>query len=263
MTLDQTLELVSTLLQTVVIALLVFRKIYKTLPLFSSYLVWLFLAYGLGQILSKYPTAVYQRGFLAVSLVDSAFMFCVLVELSMSVLKPIRASLPRWTFLLIGGLFAILFAVVWHFARPSGVGQWNWATQNLIRSDIASSMMRIVFFLAVAGFSQLLSIGWRDRELQIATGLGFYALVGLSVTLLHMNQGADNPNQYHLLDEVASGSYIFSLAYWIMSFAQKVPERREFTPQMQNFLLAIAGQARSTRLAMTPSSEFKRDKNTH
>jgi hypothetical protein len=189
-------------------------------------------------------------------------MFCVLVELSMSVLKPIRSSLPSWTFLLIGGLFALVFILVWPFAKPAEVGQWNLPSQYIIRLDITTTVLRIVFFLVLAGFSQFLSISWRDRELQIATGLGFYALVGLSVTLIHMNLGASNSYQYHYLDEVSSGSYIISLVYWIVSFAQKVPERREFTPQMQNFLLALAGQARSARITMSGSPEFKKGKNT-
>ncbi len=66
--------------------------------------------------------------------------------------------------------------------------------------------------------------------------------------LFHLSQGAGNPAldvQYHMLDQMVSASYVCSMDYWIVSFAQKVPERREFTPQMQNFLLALAGNARS------------------
>jgi hypothetical protein len=48
-------------------------------------------------------------------------------------------------------------------------------------------------------------------------------------------------------------SYICSLAYWIFSFAQREQERQEFTPQMQNFLLAITGAARGTRIALANS----------
>jgi hypothetical protein len=58
-----------------------------------------------------------------------------------------------------------------------------------------------------------------------------------------------------VLDELAAGSYICSMVYLIVSFAQKVPERREFTPQMQSFLLAVAGSARATRMTMANSSE--------
>ena len=263
MTLDNTLELVSTLVQTGVIAFLVFRRAYKTLPLFFSYLVWLLLLQGVNLSLSRFLTVprVYERVFLAVSIIDSVFMLCVLLELSLSVLKPIRSSLPRWTFLPILGLLALAFVLVWSFAKPPGMAQWNPTSQHIMQLDITNSVLWILFFLALAGCSQLLSIGWRDRELQIATGLGFYSLVGLSVTLLHMNQGAGNPDQYHLLDQIVTGSYVLSMVYWIVSFAQKEPERREFTPQMESFLLALAGQARNTRLAMTGSSQFKKGKN--
>lgn len=262
MTPDNILELVSAFVQTGVLALLVYRRVYKTLPLFFSYVVWLLLLQGVNLSLSRFLTAphMYERVFLTVSLIDSAFMFCVLVELSMSVLKPIRSSLPRWTFLLIGGLLALAFLFVWPFAKPPEIGKWNPASQHIMQLDITNSVLWILFFLALAGLSQLLSIGWRDRELQIATGLGFFSLVGLSVTLLHMNQGAGNPDQYHVLDQLVTGSYIVSMVYWIVSFVQKVPERREFTPQMQSFLLALASQARGTRVAISSSSEFKKGK---
>jgi hypothetical protein len=62
-----------------------------------------------------------------------------------------------------------------------------------------------------------------------------------------------------MLDQVAAGGYILSLLYWVVGFAQKVPERREFTPQMEGFLLALAGNARSSRMALNNSSqEFRR-----
>jgi hypothetical protein len=44
------------------------------------------------------------------------------------------------------------------------------------------------------------------------------------------------------------------MAYWVFSFAQQEAERREFTPQMQSFLMAVAGSARATRLTLTESA---------
>ena len=46
---------------------------------------------------------------------------------------------------------------------------------------------------------------------------------------------------------------LFSLVYWIVSFAQREQERHEFTPQMQNFLLAMTGATRSARVALANS----------
>jgi hypothetical protein len=48
-----------------------------------------------------------------------------------------------------------------------------------------------------------------------------------------------------------------SLAYWGVCFATKEAERREFTPQMQSLLLAMAGTARSTRIALAESAADK------
>jgi hypothetical protein len=66
------------------------------------------------------------------------------------------------------------------------------------------------------------------------------------------------------LNQFVVASYIVSLVYWAFSFAQQEAERREFTPQMRSFLLAVAGAARSTRVSLTGSHGDKpseKDKN--
>ena len=241
--------------EAVIIGLILFRRVYKTLPLFSSYLVWSFISDLGGYLLMRHFSAAGIRIYLTSAIIDSIFMFCVLIEVSMSVLKPIRAWLPRWVILALGLLITLVGGVVWHFIRFQGFSDLPAAYQFIAHLQMTLSAVRILFFLVLACFSQLLSIGWRDRELQIATGFGFYAIVSLSVALLHLNQGY-NPefnHQYHLLDAAVGASYFCSLLYWIFCFAQPVPERREFTPQMESFLLAVAGNARATRIAMTRS----------
>jgi hypothetical protein len=186
-------------------------------------------------------------------------MFCVLVELSMAVLSPLRSALPRWTVFAVATLLAAAFALIWPFAKPPGFGSLQPLSQVQVHLETTTAVLRILFFLAIAGCSQWLSLGWRDRELQIGTGLGFYSFVTLSITLLHMNLGTrthDVLSTYHMLDQVVVGGYILSLLYWVVSFAQKVPERREFTPQMEGFLLALAGSARNTRVSLSHSSKF-------
>ncbi len=115
--------------------------------------------------------------------------------------------------------------------------------------------MRVLFFLVLAACSQLLSISWRDRELQIATGLGFYSLVSIAVSIVQAGQTV-GPLYIHL-NEIVGASYLCSLLYWTFSFATKVAPRREFTPQMEGFLLAVAGAARSTRVSLTEARAQK------
>jgi len=264
MTLDQNIEIVATVVQAALIGLLVFRGNFKKLPLFSSYVIWLFLIPGAISVLSKRVASQhsYEYIFLAASVLDAVFMLCVLVELSMSVLSPIRSALPRWTVGAIGLLLLLVFAAIWPFAKPRGYTDLLSISQHIVHFDIATSVLRIGFFLGLAASSQLLSIGWRDRELQVATGLGFYSFVSLAASVVQMNLGtaATTMETYHLLNRIPVVGYILCSVYWIVSFAQKVPERREFTPQMEKFLLALAGNAHATRMVMRDSAQRKKEK---
>ncbi|MGD0732645.1 MAG: hypothetical protein ABR956_15390 [Terracidiphilus sp.] len=185
-------------------------------------------------------------------IVDSVLEFAVLTELVWSVLRPVRSSLPRGSLVVIGALVVALGAAIWPFAIIPGFSGASPEVHFLVRLQQTTSILQVVFFLALAGCSQLLSIGWRDRELQVATGLGIYSLAGLAVAMLHTNPGM-RP-YYSQLNEVEVAASLCSLMYWVFSFAQKEAERREFTPQMQSLLLAVAGSARASRIALSDST---------
>jgi hypothetical protein len=240
------------------LGLLVYKRAYKLLPLFSSYIAWS-LVNDLGSflIIRRFPNTELKI-FLASTIIDSIFMFCVLIEVSMSVLKPIRALLPRWAILAVALFIGLAGSLIWYLVKFPGFDKLQGDFQVIGHLQFTVSAMRLLFFLILAAFGHLLSIGFRDRELQIATGFGFYSLASICVGILHWNLGAGNPGldwQYHLLDQLVSACYSGSLIYWVFCFAQEVPERREFTPQMQGFLLAMAGNARTVRMAMSDSSD--------
>jgi hypothetical protein len=178
-----------------------------------------------------------------------------LFELSRSVLRPAAKFMPWWTSLAVAGLIVLICAAIWPFTQSSIFAAFNGQQRLLVHLQQTFSILRVLFFLALAGFSQLLSIGWRDRELQIATGLGFYSMMSISVSVLHTRL-ALYP-QYHRMDQIVGASYVCTLFYWVFCFAQQEAERREFTPQMQSFLLAVAGTARTTRLALVDSAAPK------
>jgi hypothetical protein len=246
--------------EAILILLMLRARLFKTFPAFLIYICWslvndiYFLAINYQN--NQPSLRVFE---LSIS-IDSFLMFGVLVELAWSVLRPIRSSLPRYSWLAIVGLILVAGSIVWliaGFAVPQNLTR---AGDIFFRLQQTGAILRVVIFLAMAGFSQLLSIGWRNRELQIATGLGLYSLVSLAVTILHTHQ-VPSTAQYHLLDEVASASYLFALCYWVFAFATREAERREFTPQMQSFLLAAAGSARAARVGLASSSTVKSRKN--
>ncbi|MGD0902492.1 MAG: hypothetical protein ABR924_06055 [Terracidiphilus sp.] len=256
MSLDSALWLAGIVAEAAVVGLLIHRRAWRILPVFCLYCFWdLFGNAGLYAVVRLAP-ASYLTAYLAETIVDSILEFGVLVELAWSVLRPLRASLPRGSLAVVGGLVAVLGAAIWPFAAIPGFGNLPPELHLLMRLEQTTAILRVLLFLALAGCSQLLSIGWRDRELQVATGLGFYSLASLVVAMLHTHEKMGPV--YNHLEQVAVASSICSLLYWVFSFAQKEAERREFSPQMQRALLAVAGAARTTRIAVADSTPAKR-----
>jgi hypothetical protein len=251
MSLDNALWFAGVLTETLLIGLLIYRKAWRLLPIFSTYCVYDLLTNLASFPISHYKldTYAYSTIYLAETVIDSLFGFCILVELGWSVLRPLRKSLPRWTIFAISGLILLAGAAVWPF---SGVqmflGQMPYL-RVILHVQQTASILRVLVFVLLAAGSQLLSIGWKDRELQVATGLGLYSIVSLGAAMLRTHE--TSVSQYGYLNEFVIAGYLCSLLYWTFCFAQKEATRREFTPQMRNLLLAMAGVARSNRITLS------------
>jgi hypothetical protein len=243
--------------EAAVFGLLVYRRAWRTLPFFCIYslecLVGSILFYIAQHRFSRVATF---NTYFYESILDFALQFCVLVEVAWSILRPFQKSLPRYTVWVLGALIAGAGLAIWPFVNPPSPAhihvmmQWH----LIVHLQETVSVLRVLFFLVLAGCSQLLSIGWRDRELQVTTGLGFYSFVSLSITVWHSHQTTSH--QYAALERGLAATYLCVLLYWVFSFAHKEAERRQFSPQMQSVLLAVAGAARSTRVAMADSSSL-------
>jgi hypothetical protein len=252
MSLDNSLVLIGLVTEAAVLGLLIYRRVWKVLPVFCVYCAWDLSSSAGGYAIYRFLPGIYLNFYLAQIIANSVLEAGVLVELAWSVLRPVRSSLPRGSLLVVAALVVAVGAAIWPFAVIPGFSGLPPEWHILMRLQQTTSILRIVFFLAMAGCSQLLSIGWRNRELQVATGLGFYSLVSLVVAMLHthLTMGA----QYSHLNQVVVASFLCSLFYWAFSFAQKEAERRDFTPQMQSLLLAVAGSARASRIALGDST---------
>jgi hypothetical protein len=249
---DNAIQLASYVALIAVIGLLFYRRMWRSLPVFTVYCI-LDLLINLVRTGIKYFTpGVTLHALLIGQVLFSVLVFCVLVELAWSVLRPLRASLPRSAFLLVGVLILVAGAIIWPFAGLENLAHAT-SREGLIYAQLVqtTSILRILLFLVLAGGSQLLSIGWRDRELQVATGLGMYSIVALAVAVIQTHQ--TTVSAYHHLFIAVGAGYLGCLLYWAFSFAQQEAERREFTPQMQRFLLAVAGAARATRIGLEQS----------
>jgi hypothetical protein len=240
------------------VVLLAVKRVYRNLPVFFAYLCWAIASDLAAYTIQTFRPEFYSKFYWTQMVIDSVMVFAVLVELAWSVLRPIRASLPKWSWLGIAVLIALAGLLVWPIAGFAVPGKLDDVGTHLFRLQQTFAILRVVTFLGLAAFSQALSIGWRDRELQVATGLGFYSLVSLAVTVLHTHQSQGQ--QYQSLDEIVAASYLAALSYWVYAFATKVAERQKFSPQMESFLLLVGGAAKSTRSAV---GDFVVTKNRH
>lgn len=253
MSLDNTLWLGYMLAEAVVVALLFHRRVTRLLPLFFVYCIWDVCSNVFAFVIhTYYPSAYTTQNYLVMTAIDAVFQFTVLVELTLSVLRPIRASLPRYIPFAITAILLLAAAAIWPFSSLSGLAQYDLPQRLLGQLQQTLSILRIIFFLVLAGCSQWLSMGLRDRELQVATGLGFYSVVSLFIAMLATHQST--ASQFYHLNRIEIAGFLCALFYWVYAFAQKEAERREFTPQMENLLLAVAGAARANRAALHDTS---------
>jgi hypothetical protein len=239
----------TTALEMAVIVIALRRRIPRLLPYFFAYLIWTVASDAVGYAAkANHNPYLYDRVFLYETSLNALMQFGVLVELAWSVLRPMRSMLPRRTILWISLGVLGAGAAVWPITTYTVNHTW-WATWVvLLRVQQTFSLLMIVFFLGLAALSQFLAIGWRDRELQVATGLGFYSVITMGAALLHTHPGS--VGQFDIIEDFVALSYVCSLIYWGYSFLQKEAPRQEFSPRMQSILLTVSGAARTNRLAM-------------
>jgi hypothetical protein len=219
-------------------------------PIFCAYIAWTLLTDVANFIISSKFHAIYAKVYFGEMGPDALLQLAILVELAWSVLAPNRKFLPRGTQFILIFLVLLAGALVWPLAGMTVPPNLTHNGELYVHFQQTMAILRVICFLIMAGFSQVLSIGWKDRELQIATGLGFYSIVSLIVAVLHSRQEAGT-HPYHWLDYAVTLSYLGALLYWGISLATKEQERREFSPQMQELLLIMSGGARAGRIALS------------
>jgi hypothetical protein len=255
--LDNVFLVCGILIEAGLVLLLARERVFRTLPAFFIYLCWSLLSDSSFFILKIFaPAHVSLRLFEVQMTLDAVSILAVLVELAWSVLRPIRCALPRHSWIGIAVLILIAGLVLWPVAGATLPSHLTGEGEFFVRLQQVPAILRVIVFFALAGFSQLIGIGWRNRELQVATGLGFYSILSLAVTVVHTHQRVNSP-QYHWLDQLSAAGYFCALAYWVVAFATKEAERQNFNPQMANFLLLIGGTAKAGRVALADCAVTK------
>jgi hypothetical protein len=200
----------------------------------------------------------YLTFYFTITVLDYLFQFLIILEIGRNVFRPAKRSLPfrLWPIVTGGILVCAILAATF---SPQVQANGNDAiTHVLLRVTLGLAVLKLLLFAGMAGFAQFLGIGWKDRVLQLASGLAFYGAVSLVVQLSSSHLSSASPAYYQDLRRLAqtqSVAYNLTLVFWIWAFSRNEAPRKDFTPQMQEVLVTIAESAKRTRLAVTRSTD--------
>jgi hypothetical protein len=240
-----TLGVLSLIAEIALFVVLIARRQYKIFPVFTFYIAFNLLNdIGVSALMVAYPPSVGRAVELGLLPLQYLLELGVLLEIAWNVLRPVHASLPAKSIRVFLGLLVLALAggtlLAWHFSN----------TGNKVQDfkgplDLTVGLLRMLIFVATAGFAQLLGIGWKNKVLQLATALSFYSAVDLIVSLLERYSGATNS-----LERFRAIAFALELGFLVWAFTTKEVRRREFSPQMEQFLVTLAGRAKLARTAL-------------
>jgi hypothetical protein len=221
---DLTLWLAGIAMETILLALIVWRRIYRALPVFFLYIFWCLLNDAGSMACAHYLSAEgYLRVYLLVGMIPATLLeLGVLVEVGRSVMRYNGAVRP--------GLVLIVLLALLACVLVFPLNRWRAPTQlpifQLIYlvSEQLCSILQVAFLLTLVWWSSLKGFRWPACELRIVTGLGFCAIVSLASVIIHSHNLVGM--QYHWLDQIVVASYLGALTYWVWSSATKALEQQ-------------------------------------
>jgi hypothetical protein len=193
------------------------RGIGRRLPWFCGYIAWNLVSDVAAWLAMAYSPTLYTRFYFYEIVVDCALQFTVLLELGWSVLRLMHAGLDKRNVWLVGSILFLAGMMLWPWAAASTWEHFTQQARALMQIQLTIGLLRIVCLVAIVAVSQFFAIGWRDRELYVAAGLGFYSLCSLVVTVIQFRMAAHS----WLLDLASSAAYVGVLLYWIVQFASE------------------------------------------
>jgi hypothetical protein len=207
-------------MEVVLFVMVLWNRVYRSLPSFFYYIIWCLCSEAIMAIARLIPNA-YLPATLVDITADALLQLAILAELGRAVLRYNNVSPPsRIVIALLTAIACVLAGFLNSWTVPSRLPIFELLYVVLLQLFAA---LRVVFLLTLVWWSSLQGLRWPTRELQILTGLGFYIIVALCVVFLHTHNMAGM--QYHWLDQLLTGSYLWTLAYWILASTTKVADQ--------------------------------------
>ncbi len=209
---DITLWLAGIGMEATLLGLVLWKRLYRTLPFFSCFFVWCLFSDAGMAIANTFPNT-YMPATLVNITFDALFQLAILAELGKVVVRYNHVAPPSRA--LLGSLTALAFllaAVMNRWTIPTDFSFIDTLYLVLIQ---LFAVLRVVFLLTLVWWTSLQGLRWPTRELRIVSGLGVYIIATLSVAVLHSHHF--DGLKFHWLDQVLVGIYLWTLSYWILA----------------------------------------------
>lgn len=248
--------------QLLLLGILIYKRLYRIFPVFSGFILWqlasdlLLYAALITQPQHSYLALHYVQLYYLEIAVTYLFEFAVLLEIASNVLHPAKRSVSRGAlYALVGGMVAIGFGCFFVAAHMNAAPFFSLRVFLVINTTCA--ILCVVMFLLIAGFSQILGLNWKNHVLQLTTGLAFYSLVELAVELVQsqLQAGASYAALYQMWSRFEVIGYLCTLSFWCYAFLKKEAPRKEFSPQMAQFLVSLSGGAKRQHAVLARSRD--------
>ena len=168
--------------------------------------------------------------------IDAVLQLAVVLQVARIVLAPLRSQ-PRLRSIgmsLLPVAAGVLALTLTWAVHPQALTQ---AGVLEIRGQLFTSILIGVVFTAVLLLSQQMGLHWSSHVMAVGYGLTAWALVSLTLDLLHGYWG-----RYHhflVLEHVRMFAYLGVFLYWSVALWRDEPERKLATPEMHETLLRL------------------------
>ncbi len=236
--------------QLLLLVVLLRSRLYRNFPIFFLYILYSCVSDTFFLFVFRHLSErIYFWAYFVDNVPQSLLQIGILIEVARNVLYPVKRSLPPASVYVLMGMIAIgmlLALLLSMHSQPAKIDRW---AQYFVHINFAVAILLIAIFAAIAGFSQLLGIGWRNHVLQIATGFLGYSIARLLVELLHRVTGVADQSLYHLHEQFRIIAWCMALGYWSYALSRIEAPREKFSPKMAEFLISIAEASRNNRNA--------------
>lgn len=210
--------------EVVLLGITSWRDTARNVPTFLVYLYWVVLgdiAVGLCYYHVAMNTYVIIDGIQSAS--EGLLLLAVLFDLARSLVRLLPVAVSRGLLKLFGVVTIGAGAIIWWVSDSWALLSYDRGFHLLLREQLTSSLLRVLLLLLIGILSQFLSryslpVGWGERELQIATGMGIYALASLAESLATTYQSSLTRAAFVRIHVSMGLIYIMCLIYWIVCF---------------------------------------------